>query len=121
MKKNHDMNQQALFTMPDPFNGEAGAIESSILAHVNELDAAGMLYGKTKATCITLLYSARAVDRELCAGKLTVAATNMVKQILESLDKLPEPQRDTGGVFDTLDAMISALTKEALANEMPEA
>lgn len=114
------MNQAALFEIEPSVNGEKGAIELSILETVKELEDADMLHGKVQATCVTLIHSARAVDQQLARGKLTVAATQMTKQILESLEKLPEPHRATGGAFDTLEEMIKALTVEALQGESVE-
>lgn len=114
------MSQQALFDIGTPPDNEPGAIEQSILATVKELEEADLLHGKIQATCVTLIHSARAVDRQLANGKLTVAATQMTKQILEILEKLPEPKRATGGAFDTLEEMIKALTVDALQEETAE-
>lgn len=115
------MSQQALFDIGTPPDNEPGAIETSILDTVKELEEADLLHGKIQATCVTLIHSARAVDRQLANGKLTVAATQMTKQILESLEKLPEPKRATGSAFDSLDVIIRELTLEALGKKDQDA
>ncbi|VDG76918.1 Uncharacterised protein [Actinobaculum suis] len=93
-----------------------GEIEFSVLQALSELEEQGLLNGKYIAIAATLKKTARAVDRGLSyGGKISVATAQLTKQLFDTLDKLPQPQGDTGSVFDTLDATISALTMEALA------
>lgn len=106
----------ALFEIapPDPAADHPGAIESAVIATLDELDAAGMLTGKYVAIGEALRQTSRAVDKGMAFGKVSVATAQMTKQVFDALDKLPEPATNTGSGFDTLDATLKALTVEAL-------
>lgn len=111
------MSAQPLFEIVPAGNEShaVGAIEAAVIDTLASLQEAGMLVGKYRAIGETLKHSARAVDRGLQAQKLTVATTQMTKQLFETLDKLPEPKLERGGAFDSLAEVIESLTKAALA------
>ncbi|ALD74576.1 hypothetical protein [Trueperella pyogenes] len=99
----------------EPSRDTPGAIESAVIETLTELAAAGRLSGKYKAIGEALKHTAKAIDRGLAQGKVSVATAQLTKQLYETLEKLPEPQVETGSAFDTLEATISALTLEALS------
>ena len=106
----------ALGYFADPDGGEPGEIEASVIETIAELDAQGLIVGRYKAMATALRRMARAVDYGLAAPKVSVATSNLTKQLYEGLEALPEPAAETGSAFDTLEATIAAMTKDALAS-----
>lgn len=103
------------FEDPKRATGEIGEIEQSIIETINEIQDSGQLVGKYKAIAVALRATARAVDEGLSrGGKVSVATAQLTQRLFDSIDKLPEPQLDTGSAFDTLEATVTALTNEAL-------
>lgn len=101
---------------PPRGNNQPGEIEAVVIETITELEEAGQLVGKYKAIAVALRATARAVDEGLSfAGKTSVATAQLTQRLFDSLDKLPEPQRDTGSAFDTLEATITELTREAIS------
>lgn len=99
-------------TAPSPRT--PGAIETAVIATLDELAAAGLLTGKYVAIGEALKQTSKSIDRGLAFGKVSVATAQLTKQLFDTLDKLPEPQANTGSGFDTLEATLTALTNEAL-------
>lgn len=109
-----------IVTSPPQASGDSaapGAIELAVIDSIQDIEASGGLIGKYKAIAVALRATARAVDQGLAAPKISVATSQLTQRLFESLDKLPEPEQDTGSVFDSLDETIRTLTSKALNNE----
>ena len=61
-----------------------------------------------------LTKAAAALDRSLNGGTPSVATSNVLKNVLESLDSLPRPAEGTDREMDALDAALAELTRDAL-------
>ena len=110
-------NEMPLFAVPGydaPSEQQDGANTVAITNLEAELEAAGMLKGKYTALMTTLKQTARAVDRELARGKVSVAISNLTRMLLDGIDSLPEPEIETGDDFDLLSEIISSMSREAL-------
>lgn len=107
---------QALFTMV-PENQGPGANEIAVNAMLEALRDAGLIQGKYIAMAANLQQTAIAVDQGMRSGKITVATAQLNKMLMEGIDAMPETRAETSDAYDTLDAIISAMTKEALTNE----
>ncbi|MCI7688938.1 hypothetical protein [Trueperella pyogenes] len=106
--------QAELFAVRPP-RREAGEIETAVIAALKDIEDAGMLTAKIRALGVTLKKSAAAADIGLESGRVSVATSQLVKQLIESLEKLPETKQETGTVFDTLQATIQEMTMKVLA------
>lgn len=109
-------NQSPLFSVSgfDAPSDHVGSNEAAMTALSADLEAAGMLEGKYKVMMTTLQQTARAVDRELSRGKVSVAVSNLTRMLLDGLDALPEPVMNTGDEYDALSDIIQTMTSGAM-------
>ena len=100
-----------LFELADQSDG---AIHAAVKALIDELETEGLLDYRTRLLTTVMVSTARALDRGLTAPKVSVATTQLARQLLDGIDMLPKPPVRTGSVFDTLPDVIAAATKAAL-------
>ena len=105
--------QPGLIDMPKPVPGDT-AIQDSVVSTFDELEAKGVLGPIDRAKRTVLIKAAASLDTSLATGKISVAASNVIKQVMEGLDSLPKPTEGTDRELDALDAALAALTKESL-------
>lgn len=92
-----------------------GANRLAVDALLEELDQAGLLTGRFRALGVTLQSTADAVDKGMAEPKVSVATTTLNKLLLDGISQLPEPRRvDSSDAYNTLDAVIAAMTAKAL-------
>lgn len=94
--------------------GEGGAIHTAVKALIDELEAEGLLDYRTRLLTVVMESAAKALDHGLTAPKVSVATTQLARQLLDGIEMLPKPPAKTGTVFDTLPDVIAAATKAAL-------
>lgn len=94
--------------------GEGGAIHGAVKALIDELEAEGLLDYRTRLLTVVMESTAKALDHGLTAPKVSVATTQLARQLLDGIEMLPKPPAKTGTVFDTLPDVIAAATKAAL-------
>ena len=107
---------QTLFEMVPEHNGP-GPNESAVVSMVTALDDAGLIQGKYIAMAENLKQTARAVDQGMRAGKISVATAQLNKMLMEGIDAMPETRAETTDAYDTLNAIIQAMTTEQLTND----
>ena len=96
----------------DLSTGDDGAIHAAVKALISELEAEDY---RTRLLTTVMESTARALDYGLRAPKVSVATTQLARQLLDGIEMLPKPPAKTGTVFDTLPDVIAAATKAALA------
>lgn len=79
-----------LGTLAESPSGKSGIAESA-LATLQALDAQGLLRPQDALTCQLVLELSQALGRGLGYGKVTVAVSQLTRQLLDALDKLPKP------------------------------
>jgi len=89
-----------LFAVAPPPTGE---IENAVKETFADLDAKRAVLTKAAA----------ALDRSLNEGAPSVATSNVLKNVLESLDSLPRPAEGTDRELDAFDAALAELTRDA--------
>ncbi|RKV68169.1 MAG: hypothetical protein D8B44_04325 [Actinomyces sp.] len=99
----------------DLSTGDDGAIHAAVKALISELEADDLLDYRTRLLTTVMESTARALDYGLRAPKVSVATTQLARQLLDGIEMLPKPPAKTGTVFDTLPDVIAAATKAALA------
>lgn len=101
-----------LFQIAPPTEGES--IQEAVKAAFDDLDAKGLLGPIEKAKRAALVKAARALDEGMAYGRVSVAASKVLSQVLESLDGLPKPTEGTDRDLDAFDQALAALTADAL-------
>ena len=91
-----------------------GDIENAVKDAFADLEAKGVLGPIERAKRAALVKAAAALDRSLNGGTPSVATSNVLKNVLESLDSLPRPAEGTDREMDALDAALAELTRDAL-------
>lgn len=99
-----------LFQVQPPPTGE---IEDAVREAFDDLEAKGVLGPIEKAKRAALTKAAAALDRSLNGGSPSVATSNVLKNVLESLDSLPRPAEGTDRELDAFDAALAELTRDA--------
>lgn len=99
-----------LFAVAPPPTGE---IENAVKEAFADLDSKGVLGPIEKAKRAALTKAAAALDRSLNEGAPSVATSNVLKNVLESLDSLPRPAEGTDRELDAFDAALAELTRDA--------
>ena len=100
----HEMTNELFPVAPPP----TGDIEDAVREAFDDLDAKGVLGPIERA-------KRAALDRSLNGGAPSVATSNVLKNVLESLDSLPRPAEGTDRELDAFDAALAELTRDALA------
>lgn len=106
-----------LETVSEENQHEIGPNEQAVTDLLDQLDQAGSLVGKWRAMGATLLQTARAVDRGMRAGKISVATAQMNKMLLEGLDQMPEPRGIGNSEYDALDHIIKRMINTQIESE----
>lgn len=106
----HEMTDELFQVKPPP----TGEIENAVKDAFADLDAKGVLGPIERAKRAALVKAAAALDRSLNSGTPSVATSNVLKNVLESLDSLPRPAEGTDREMDALDAALAELTRDAL-------
>lgn len=109
---------QEAFPGFDPFTPSASAMTDAARVTLEELAASGHLTKAHALTCRLIMDLAQALDRGLSQGRVTVATSNLVKQLLDAIASLPGEA--AAPAVDPLTAEIQALTRQ-LANQAGEA
>lgn len=89
-------------------------IEAAVRVAFEELAGTGVLGPIERAKQAALVKAAAALDRGMAYGKVSVATSNVLKQVMEGLDSLPRPTTGADRELDALDAALAALTQQAL-------
>ena len=105
-----EMTNELFQVAPPP----TGDIEEAVKDAFADLDAKGVLGPIERAKRAALVKAAAALDRSLTGGAPSVATSNVLKNVLESLDSLPRPAEGTDREMDALDAALAELTRNAL-------
>lgn len=105
-----EMTNELFQVAPPP----TGDIEEAVKDAFADLDAKGVLGPIERAKRAALVKAAAALDRSLNSGAPSVATSNVLKNVLESLDSLPRPAEGTDREMDALDAALAELTRNAL-------
>lgn len=95
----------------DPFEDSPTALTDAARATLEDLAAAGHLTGAHALTCRLVMDLARSLDRGLAQGKVTVATSNLVKQMLDAIASLPGQDVQAPAV-DPLTEEIRILTDQ---------
>lgn len=72
------------------------SIADSALATLRALDEQNLLRPQDALTCQLVLELSQALGRGLSYGKVTVAVSQLTRQLLDALDKLPKPAETDG-------------------------
>lgn len=110
------MSTASLFQITPETNG-GSEIEDAATEAFEALEASGLLGPIEKVKRATILKAARTLDAGLSSGKVSVATSNVLKQVLEALDSLPLTATGDEGM-DALARTLEALTDKALADGM---
>lgn len=110
------MSTAALFAI-NPGTDGGTEIEDAAREAFEALEAAGLVGPVEKVKRATILKAARTLDAGLSSGKVSVATSNVLKQVLEALDSLPLSSTGDEGL-DALARALEALTDEALTEGM---
>lgn len=114
MSQEKNQSQAALFSIPEPEHS-IGENEQTVLTLLSDLDAGGLLTGIYKAKGNILISIARGVDSGMRARTISVATSQLVKQLYEGLAEMPEPPRqNSADSYDTLRAVIEYMTEQAI-------
>ena len=105
-----EMTNELFQVAPPP----TGDIEEAVKDAFADLDAKGVLGPIERAKRAALVKAAAALDQSLNGGAPSVATSNVLKNVLESLDSLPRPAEGTDREMDALDAALAELTRNAL-------
>ena len=105
-----EMTNELFQVAPPP----TGDIEEAVKDAFADLDAKGVLGPIERAKRAALVKAAAALDRSLNGGTPSVATSNMLKNVLESLESLPRPAEGTDREMDAFDAALAELTRDAL-------
>nr|DAV47082.1 MAG TPA: hypothetical protein [Caudoviricetes sp.] len=89
-------------------------IHDAVKDLIEDLEGEGLLDYRTKLLTVVMLSTAKALDRGLCAAKVSVATTQLARQLLDGIEMLPKPPAKTGSVFDTLQTVIEAVTARSM-------
>lgn len=89
-------------------------IHDAVKDLIDDLEREDLLDYRTKLLTVVMLSTAKALDRGLCAAKVSVATTQLARQILDGIEMLPKPPAKTGSVFDTLQTVIEAVTARSM-------
>ena len=106
----HEMTNELFPVAPPP----TGDIEDAVREAFDDLDAKGVLGPIERAKRAALIKAAAALDRSLNGVAPSVATSNVLKNVLESLDSLPRPAEGTDRELDAFDAALAELTRDAL-------
>ncbi|MDD7465991.1 MAG: hypothetical protein PUK59_07165 [Actinomycetaceae bacterium] len=116
MMQEKKSQQRELFTLPEPEH-TVGENEQTVLELLADLDAGGLLTGVYKAKGNILISIARGVDCGMQARTISVATSQLVKQLYDGLAEMPEPPRqNSADSYDTLRAVIEYMTEQAITN-----
>lgn len=106
--------QEELFHVPPPSH-ETGANERTVIELLAELDSGGALTGIYRAKGNVLLTLARGVDQGMRERKISVATSQLLKQLYDGITEMPEPPRhNSADTYDTLRAVIEYMTEQAI-------
>ena len=89
-------------------------IHDAVKDLIDDLEREDLLDYRTKLLTVVMLSTAKALDRGLCATKVSVATTQLARQLLDGIEMLPKPPAKTGSVFDTLQTVIEAVTARSM-------
>ena len=105
-------NSAALFQMPNDRRG-GSEIEDAATAAFADLEAQGLLGPIETVKRAAILKAASSLDNGLKEGRVSVATSNILKQVIDTLDSLPRAASgDTG--MDALTKTLERLTDFAL-------
>lgn len=68
---------------------QAGGLEAAAIATLAALDEQGLLEPRHALLCQMVVRLAGALDRDMAAGKITVAASNAQRLLLDAFESLP--------------------------------
>lgn len=89
-----------------------GALLAAATATIEALQGEGVLTARHAITCQVVLQLAEAVDRGLAAARVSVATATLSKQLIESIESLPEPlATPAGDAWDELQRQIEEAAK----------
>lgn len=108
------MTQMMPGLFPEP-QFPAGDIETAVREAFADLEAKGVLGPIERAKRAALIRASAALDRSLASGSPSVATSNVLKNVLESLDSLPRPAEGMDRELDAFDAALAQLTSDALS------
>lgn len=89
------------------------SIEEAVRQAFDDLEAQNLLGPIEKAKRAALLKASAALDQGMAYGRVSVAASKVLSQVLESLDKLPRAAEGTDHELDAFDQALAALTADA--------
>ncbi len=98
-------------TVPEPAAG--GTLHAAAVASLAALDEAGVLAGQHALTAQLILNLSAAIDRALASGRLQVATSQSVRQLLDAIASLPAVDVDATSAEDDVMARFEAALRDA--------
>lgn len=109
----HQEKNAELFHMEPPPPPDTD-IEEAVRSAFTDLDEQNLLGPVERAKRAALVKAAAALDRAMAEEKMSVATSNILKQVMEGLDGLPKPAVGNDYEIDAFDAALAALTEQSL-------
>lgn len=103
--------------VPLPTSVADTAITDAVAATFTDLDAAQLLGPIERAKRAALIKAAQTLDQGMAEGvRLSVATSNVMKQVMDGLDSLPRPIIEQDGGLDALAITMTRLTDQAFTD-----
>lgn len=88
-----------------------GGLQAAAVATLESLDSLGLLQPRHALTCQLIVQLSGALDRDMLRGRITVAASNAQRLLLDAIDALPTPAASVDSSWEEFQAALSEINE----------